>query len=178
MKIKADWLSETPLVISASEAIADYQALAEIQDAGEYKFLEPLHLDVTFKKEFDHIRVQARVATSIRLACSRCLTEYDADLVSVFTVFFTKASKMTLDEEIALSEEDLISSTYDGEYIDLTSEIQEQVIMEIPVKPLCNEDCLGLCANCGADLNAGDCGCEHNRTGIAFSALKNFTVKK
>lgn len=178
MKIKAEGLSETPFVITASEAIADYQALTEIQNEGDCRFLGPLQLEFAIKKEFDHIRVQGSVSTRARLTCSRCLVDFETELKSFFTVFYTKAAKLPLDEEIALSEEDLVTASYDGETLDLTSEIQEQVIMEIPVKPLCRDDCKGLCVNCGADLNAGECGCEPRGKGFTFSALKNFTAKK
>jgi uncharacterized protein len=83
-----------------------------------------------------------------------------------------------VEEEVALAEEDLVSVSYQGDTIDFTNEVQEQVLMEIPLKPLCSEGCKGLCSNCGADLNTGECCCARSGAGFTFSALKDFTVKK
>jgi uncharacterized protein len=177
MKIRVEGLSEKPLVLSAKEPVSGYPALVEVQEVGECIFLEPLQLDMAAEKEYDHIRVHGRVGTRARFTCSRCLTEFETDVVSEFTVFYSKATEIALEEEVALTEEDLVSAPYDGDCIDFTREIEEQVLLEIPIKPLCREDCRGLCATCGADLNAGECECNRSGTGFTFSALKNFTVK-
>jgi len=50
--------------------------------------------------------------------------------------------------------------------------------MEIPFKPLCSESCKGLCSECGADLNIGDCGCEHGEVNLKMSALKKIVIDK
>lgn len=178
MRIRVEGLSDAPLVLSAREPIADYPALVAAQENGECSFLEPLQLDFTVEKGFGHVRVHGRVATRVRLSCCRCLEDYETALVSAFTIFYTKSSEMPVEEEVALTEEDLVSAPYEGDTIDFTSEIEEQVLLEIPLKPLCREDCKGICAKCGADLNAGDCGCDRSGAGFAFSALKNFKVKR
>jgi uncharacterized protein len=178
MKLRVEGLSDTPVVLSERVNAVDFPALAGLEEGGECRFLEPLKLDFSVQKEFDHVRVQGRVATRVGLTCSRCLAEYETELLATFTVFYSKASKMQVEEEVALAEEDLVSASYDGEYIDFTSEIEEQVLLEIPYKPLCREDCKGLCVTCGADLNSGECGCDRSGAGFTFSALKNFTVKR
>jgi uncharacterized protein len=178
MRIKVEGLSDAPVVLSAQEPIADFPALVSVQEAGECTFLEPLHLDFTIAKEFRQIRVHAHVATKVRLACSRCLIAFDTDLESDFTVFYSNATEIPIEEEVSLTAEDLISAPYVGDYIDFTNEIEEQVLLEIPYKPLCHDECKGICVKCGADLNSGECGCDRSGTGLAFSALKNFTVKR
>ncbi len=177
MKIRVEWLSEKPLVLAGTEPIAEYPTLVELQESGECLFLEPLQLDITAEKEFDHIRVRGRIGTRARFTCSRCLAKFETNVVSEFTVFYSKATDIALEEEVALAEEDLVSAPYDGDYIDFTREIEEQVLLEIPMKPLCGEDCRGLCATCGADLNTEECDCNRSGTGFTFSSLKNFTVK-
>jgi uncharacterized protein len=178
MKIRVEGLSDSPVVLSAREPVSDFPSLIDVQEAGECTFLEPLQLDFRVEKQFGQIRVHGHVSTKVRMACSRCLADFETDIVSDFTVFYSKASKMPVEEEVALTEEDLISAPYDGDYIDFTNEIEEQVLLEIPYKPLCHEECKGICAKCGADLNSGDCGCGNSGTSLAFSALKNFTVKR
>ena len=60
--------------------------------------------------------------------------------------------------------------------IDFTREISEQVILAIPFKPLCREDCRGLCAICGADLNEIECTCGRDDANFKFNALKNLKI--
>jgi uncharacterized protein len=80
------------------------------------------------------------------------------------------------DEDVELAEEDLISATYEGDEIDFTREITEQVVLAIPFKPLCSEDCKGLCIKCGAELNITECSCSQDTMNLQFNALKNLKV--
>jgi len=81
------------------------------------------------------------------------------------------------DEDVELAEEDLISATYEGDEIDFTKEITEQVILAIPFKPLCSEDCKGLCIKCGAELNLAKCECSQDNMNLKFNALNNIKVQ-
>ena len=56
--------------------------------------------------------------------------------------------------------------------------IQQQVVMAFPLKPLCREKCKGLCPKCGANLNAGDCGCDNTGFNNKFSVLKKLNLDK
>jgi len=56
--------------------------------------------------------------------------------------------------------EDLEFSYYRGEHVDLSPLLSEQVILSLPIRPLCDENCRGLCAGCGANLNRDSCRCE------------------
>lgn len=178
MKVRVDDIRDTVLDLSAVEEVTDYPTLAVLQESGECVFLAPLRLHLTVAREYDHIRVQGSVETRTRLACSRCLAEYETDIVSPFTIFYLRSAGVAQDEEVELAEQDLISVTFDGDEIDFTGEIAEQVLMDIPFKPLCREECKGLCANCGADLNLAECGCSRDQANLKFSVLKNLKLEK
>jgi uncharacterized protein len=177
LKVRIADLKDKTLHLEAEEPVTDYPELLAMTESGECRFLSPLHLDFTVAREYDHIRASGRIETAVRITCARCLTEFDVNIDSSFTVFYTKSAE-PLDEEVELAEEDLISKSYDGEEIDFSSEVAEQVIMEIPFKPLCRENCKGLCSNCGANLNDGDCGCDRNPGSFKFSALKGIKIDK
>ena len=177
MKIRVDEIRDKVRELSALEEVVDYPGLVGLQESGECEFLAPLRLQLTVAREYDHIRAQGEVETRVRLTCSRCLTEYEMELVSPFTIFYIRSSGAAQDEEVELSEKDLVSVPFDGDEIDFTNEIAEQVLMEIPLKPLCREDCKGLCASCGADLNTAECGCGQAPTNLKFSALKNLKIE-
>jgi uncharacterized protein len=177
VKIRVDEIKDKVLDLSAVEEAVVYPSLAALQTAGECTFLEPLRVQLTVAREYDHIRAQGRVTTRVRLGCSRCLAEYVADIDAPFTVFYLPvAAGMSQDEEVELTAEDLVSVTYEGDEIDFAGEISEQVLAEIPYKPLCREECRGLCPVCGVDLNVSDCGCKDESFNIKFGALKKLKL--
>ena len=179
MKIRVDDIIEQPKHLSFREPCEAFPLLAELQVKGDGEFLSPLAVELTVAREYGHIRVKGEVAVRMRFACSRCLVSFDADINSAFTMFYTEGNRIDSDEdEVELAEEDLVSVSYEGDEIDFAPEIAEQVIMDLPLKPLCGEGCQGLCATCGADLNEGECGCERASFNFKFGALKNFKVEK
>jgi uncharacterized protein len=178
LKIRIDDLKDKTVELSEDESHAGYPTLMALQDAGECVFLAPLRIHLTAVKEYDHIRVNGRVETSLRLNCARCLAEHQLEIKSPFTIFYMRAAEIAQDEEVELAEEELVSATYEGNEIDFTEEVAAQIIMAIPFKPLCSEDCRGLCPTCGADLNSAECACDRNETGFKFSALKNLKIEK
>jgi uncharacterized protein len=150
----------------------------QMEQAGECSFTAPVRTAISAIWEYDHVRATGEVQTAARLTCSRCLAEYDVPVSSAFTIFYTESAGEPLDEEVELSDQELISVPYKGEEIDLDPEIAEQVMMEIPFKPLCSESCLGLCSQCGADLNAGECGCDRSGINLKMGALKKIVIDK
>jgi uncharacterized protein len=176
VKIRIDDLKNKTVELSDEEPLEGYPTLLALQEAGECLFLAPLRIHLTISREFDHIKVNGRVETSLRLDCARCLVEFRLNINSPFTIFYMRAAGLPQDEDVELAENDLISATYEGDEIDFTSEIAEQIILEIPFKPLCREDCQGLCPNCGAELNVVECSCGRNDADFRFSALKDLKI--
>jgi uncharacterized protein len=79
-------------------------------------------------------------------------------------------------EETELVEEDMESNFYQGGEIHLSEIACEQIFLEIPFKPLCQEDCRGLCPTCGKDLNLASCECVKEEFGSGFSALQKLKL--
>lgn len=177
VKIRVDELKDKTVELSAEEPLGGYPNLLALQDAGECIFLTPLKIHLTVAREYDHIRVNGRVETALSLNCARCLGEFQMEIDSPFTIFYMRAAGLPLDEDVELAEEDLISATYEGDEIDFTTEIAEQILLAIPFKPLCNENCRGLCPSCGTELNLTECTCGQKDVNLKFSALKNLKIK-
>lgn len=179
VKIRIIDITDKVRRLTATEEIDQHPVLKAVQESGECTFLEPLALDMSVVREYDHIRLEGIVSTSVRLDCSRCLTPYEAAIRSEFTIFYTRATGgETADEEVELGERELASVQYDGDEIDLSPEISDHVLVEFPVKPLCGSGCRGLCATCGADMNNAPCTCAGTGGNIAFSALKNLKLER
>ena len=178
MKIRVADITEKEKILESSAQASTYPTLLQAQEAGECDFLKPIDVYLAAVKEYGYIRVKGKVQTSMGLICSRCLSGFSVDIASNFTIYFTKSSGEYEEDEVELSEEDLLSATYDGEEIDLENEIAEQVLLEIPYKPLCSEECLGLCPMCGVDKNKTSCNCMDIQSTLAFSSLRGFKVKQ
>ena len=180
LTVRLEDIREKTAEISVELPGAVFPALFEMIQSGEVILTSPVCVEITAAHEFDHVRVNGRVAAGIRLACSRCLAEYDDRIGSTFVLFYRKAqgAETVQDEEVELSETDLISVTYRGDEIDLLPEVDEQLAMELPLKPLCSDLCRGLCSSCGTDLNLADCGCRRDAPALTFSGLKNLKINQ
>ncbi len=178
MKIRVADITEKEKILESSEQASVYPTLMQAQEAGECTFLKPIDVTLSIVKEYGYIRVKGKVQTTMGLSCSRCISEFPLDIASNFTIYFTKSSGQLEEDEVELSEEDLLSVTYNGDEIDLDNEIAEQVLLELPYKPLCREECLGLCPICGVDKNNTSCECLNNQATMAFSSLRGLKVKQ
>lgn len=180
VKLVVDHIKDTPLALHIDEPVETFPLLLGMQNDAGCRIAGKIAGDLTAVREYENIRVSGRITAPLVLCCSRCLVEYPSFVDTSFTIFFRKESVHTVsdEDEIELGEMDLLTSTYVGEEIDLTHEIEEQVAMEIPLKPLCNDDCKGLCHECGADLNTSGCSCSKEPVKLAFSALKDFKVNR
>jgi len=180
VKIVVDHIKDAPLLLHIDEPVETFPLLAGMQSDKSCTITGNIQGDITVTREFDNVRVTGRVTAPLALSCSRCLADYDSFVDTSFTIFFRKdtAVAATDEDELELGEMDLLSSAYSGDEIDLTHEIEEQVAMEIPLKPLCNDSCKGLCHECGTDLNVSSCSCSKKNVSLAFSALKDFKVTR
>jgi uncharacterized protein len=178
LKIRVIDITEKEKLLESSDDVSRYPTLLEAQVAGECAFTSPLAASLTLVREYGHIRLNGKVAVSVDLSCSRCLAGFSKDLVSAFTIYYTQAAETSAEEdEVELGESDLIAAFYSGDEIDFSDEIAQQVLLEIPYKPLCSDGCKGLCPVCGADMNSAACSCNSTTNSIAFSPLQGFKVK-
>jgi uncharacterized protein len=81
-------------------------------------------------------------------------------------------------KEIELGPDDLECGTYDGEELQLDRVVEEHLLLSLPMRPLCDEDCKGLCPSCGGNRNRGECGCPEDSQEAPFDCLKDFVVKE
>jgi uncharacterized protein len=80
-------------------------------------------------------------------------------------------------EEKELTAADLDFEYYEGEVIDLDEVIFEQVVLQVPMKPLCSESCRGLCPHCGVNLNKTTCNCQNEVIDERLAVLKRIKLE-
>ena len=98
--------------------------------------------------------------------CDRCLKPFEVAFQGSLRAIGRKASA---DHELA-GQDGVIF--HDGVVLDLTVEIREAVLVDIPIQQLCKDDCRGLCPTCGIDLNTGQCDCSPDRIDPRWEALR------
>ena len=129
------------------------------QEGDAYRIAAPVHLDFDLHKDKDRFRLVGTARTELELPCSRCLETFRMPVDASFDLRYLPATEMTADEEREVQDEDLETSYYRDDQIDLNELLREQFYLALPMKPLCREDCKGLCAQCGTNLNTGTCAC-------------------
>jgi uncharacterized protein len=125
-----------------------------------------MKLELTLTKDKDTtVIIEGRMDGIIKTTCSRCLEGYTAPVAVGFAVIFKDKKAMTDDDR------DSGVYGYANHEIDLYPYLRETMILEFPVKPLCRDDCRGLCPVCGKNLNNETCGHEIKETFNPFSGL-------
>ncbi|WP_305043915.1 YceD family protein [Geoalkalibacter sp.] len=181
MRFYVEKLKEKDVVLEFSEAVENFPALNALTQSGECRFSGPVSGTLRAYLANSFVEVEGQVAARVVQACSRCLKDIEAPLRASFALTFSSGLPPIEggeDSEVELSAEDMGLIPFEGDEIDLRDAVQEQVIMELPVRPLCDESCRGLCAQCGANRNETECGCGAPVFNNKFAALKGFKAQK
>lgn len=173
MKLKLHELTE-PLSFSLSE---ETQWIQPIFTQLDLSFKKPLSIHVTIERNKEDIFVQGHIKGVLILNCSRCVEDFEYKVDEFFSPVFTHG-KDPHHKDIELSPCELEISYFEGDEIDLSEIIQEQILLVIPLKPLCKEICKGICVHCGQNLNIKKCQCKKRCATTPFSVLKDVKVKK
>lgn len=130
--------------------------------------------EIVLRRTPQGIEVQGAFKGGVVLSCARCLKDCTVAIAAEFKEYFLLPRYAPSDEDLELSPEDLDISFMDADEIDLIDIVEEQIWLNIPMKPLCAEGCRGLCSICGMDLNSGECGCERGELDPRFAVLQGY----
>lgn len=152
---------------------------SEVGDEGDaYQVVSPVELAFDIHKDKDRFRLAGTVRAELELACSRCLEPYRVAVDAPFDLRYLPATAMSSEPEREVADEDLDTSYYRDEVIDLNELLREQFYLALPMKPLCREDCRGLCPHCGANLNTAPCACVATWEDPRLATLKALRVDR
>ncbi|MCK4837806.1 MAG: DUF177 domain-containing protein [Desulfobulbaceae bacterium] len=139
-----------------------------------------LEVEVSFTRRNERISVVGSIDLVMLLSCDRCLADFELpkhiDFQVVFDLSGADPALTAREYECDQSEMDVIF--LEDPVIDLGAILSQQVIMEVPRKNLCQNDCQGFCPDCGVDLNKNKCSCEVGDADSPFSVLRQLTTKK
>ena len=116
--------------------------------------------------------LHADLSYELTVACNRCLNPVQQAVESTLDLVLVERSrKREATEEEQLEAQELGLVEVEGGSFESRPLVVEQVELSLPMKPLCREDCQGLCPQCGQDLNEGRCGCVRERVDPRWAAL-------
>ena len=182
MIIQLDQIKEHGISRQYQLSPHDFPDASAWEESGDFKLHEPVRVEVTLNRFGGLIEAKGRVATKVESSCGRCLKNFTFNLDEPFVLTFTNEPLTVHDDGVdaedgvELSAEELGLIPFAGESIDLSEAIGEQFLLALPVRPLCSEECQGLCPYCGIDLNEKKCHCAPPDFANKFSALKNLKL--
>jgi len=177
MKFRLEDIPEEGLEADFSEAEDWLDERLRPEEKRLFHIIGPIRVHLKLSRSGSMVHVKSRQETKVKLLCARCLEPFSVGLNSEFAITLKPRPNFPPAEERELSREDLESDFYEGEEINLTPFVQDQVLLTLPQKALCREDCRGLCPHCGKNLNREDCQCPTAVMDSRFQALKNFKVQ-
>lgn len=137
----------------------------------------PVKSELHVLKAGEEVVISGRLDAGVRLQCSRCLAEFEGRLDIPVETVYAPSPEAGGESERELGGDELNTAFYEGDVIDTDEIAREQVLLSIPIKPLCREDCGGLCPRCGADMNKAPCGCAGKAAHPGMEALKDYFRK-
>ena len=121
----------------------------------EEPFFGNYQTKVVLNKFDDQIILEASTSVNANFVCDRCGKEFKREVESKYKmVYLLRDINSKTDEEV-----DITYLPHDADKIDISKDVRDYLILSVPMKRLCKEDCKGLCYKCGKDLNEGKCDC-------------------
>jgi uncharacterized protein len=142
-------------------------------DEAQQRLAEDLYVDfiqgtVEFTRTNRGIFGRGQLRSQVQLECARCLRTFSQPLDFYFEAQFGLPPAKPQGEPLFLIGMNGI--------LDLTEALREQILLELPMRPLCRPDCRGLCVECGKDLNEGPCDCVGNSIDPRLIGLKELII--
>ncbi len=136
------------------------------------RFRHPVHVQAVLEKTGHQIHLRINLQTIAQFTCDRCLDEFERPMSSNYEIVYTS-------EQAAASaghDEEMQFLSPDTNVLDLGEDVRQFLILAVPQKVLCNDNCLGLCPKCGANRNKGGCNCSPEERDPRWDGLKKVSL--
>ncbi|MFP4466508.1 MAG: YceD family protein [Candidatus Goldiibacteriota bacterium] len=134
---------------------------------------DELIVDVVLTKDTNKsVVAQVDIKGVLAVDCGRCLEKFETPVEAQFAAIYRDKEFFSGDDR----ESDVIA--YENNELDLYDFLRQSLLLEIPMKPLCSEECRGFCSVCGANLNEKECGCDRDMKLHPFENLEKLKYRK
>ena len=143
----------------------------------DFKIVKDVTMNCTLTRCDGDIYLNGKFLTVVELTCSRCIDNFTDEISAEFSAeYLPEKGESSNKEELELMESDLNVSYYTGDSIDILPTVRDQILLSISIKPLCKENCLGLCPHCGQNLNISKCNCKEDDIDERLAVLKKIKL--
>jgi uncharacterized protein len=169
MKVIISEIPEEGLELELTEKISSDESIT---------IVSPVKASLRIDKKGSEVIITGAAKGTVELQCSRCLKSFEMDIDSKIDVVYHPASEINKEEHYELKGDELDTGFYRNDTLDTDDLLREQLVLNIPMKPLCSEGCKGLCPKCGVDLNITQCNCAISEIDSRLAVLKQLLGKK
>jgi len=138
--------------------------------------IEGVTTELSIQKAAQEFFCQGRVKARVVLECARCLTPFEVEFSE--PTDFIVCSETLAEERDTIDDEDYVYFPGNDLRVDIVEPVRQAIVLAVPLKPLCDPNCRGLCPHCGTNLNEGSCSCEVKVDDTRWEGLKDLFPKK
>ncbi len=153
---------------------SDARQSGPLRTSGRASLLEEHH---GHKNVIQDIRLVGNIGTRVEIACARCLEPVSREVKRDFDLLYRPQGSDAGREEISVTQAEAEVGYYVGEGLLLEDVLREQILLAVPYKIVCREECKGLCPQCGQNLNQGACQCSAPPPDTRWAALRDLKDK-
>ena len=137
-------------------------------DLGKQDFsIKEIALRCTVNKGEKNVYITSKARAKVSFVCDSCLVDFGDVLEDEFSIFYTSDK-----ETVKYDDEQVVQLLKPGIPIDLTYGLKENLLLTIPMKIVCSDDCKGLCLTCGINLNEAQCNCKKTAVDPRWAGLE------
>ncbi len=177
MKLRIDDIVAEAKEIAFAEPEAEINRTLSGGPVREFHVDGPIAVTMSYYRAGSDLFFEGRLSAHVGAACARCAEEFTTLSERPFR-FVLSPKSIGYEAEADLRSEDLEFSLYEGEEVDLSPLIREQILLALPTRALCRDECRGLCPHCGANLNRGDCGCRVETLDPRLAPLRSIRLRR
>ena len=127
---------------------------------------------LTVQQNGEEYFVQGSLETVAQVECARCLGSYDLPIYGSLEFVVSTPEVREQQAAEAVDSEEYVFMNANNQTVDMDEVVREAMLLELPMKPICSESCLGLCPKCGANRNETACGCVIEEIDPRWEGLK------
>lgn len=163
-------LEHHPILFDVTYAAGEIELGEDLEQQGDLKASGSAEL---LKNTLGEIRIRGKLTVTVEKPCDRCLEPARHTVDLPFDLFYRPVVKEEAHGEVHLEEGEIDLSFYEGDGVALPDALRDFVLLSMPMKLFCREECQGLCPVCGGNRNTQACSCEVKPKDERWAALRN-----
>jgi uncharacterized protein len=177
VKLRIDDISAEVKTLDFVEPETGVNRLLEQGPIREYRVDRPFSVHLSHYRSGMELFFSGSLAAAVTATCARCAEDFSVATKRDFRFVLAPKSMGDLSGK-DLNSEDLEFSLYDGEEVEVSPLLREQLLLALPTRPLCQDECRGLCSQCGVNLNLTSCSCSAPTPDPRLEALRSLKLSR